>query len=114
MSGLTGDSTDKAHKGWIDLTSFSWGLTATGTSGSSKASFSDFAWTQLVDKSTPTWFLDVASGVRLATTTLDVVSDTPSGQAYSYFQMVFKNTQAQSLAVSGAGSTPVASASMTR
>lgn len=115
IDGIPGESTDRDHKDWIDIESFSWGLTLVssggGGSGVGKASFSDLAWTQYVDISTPKWFLAVATGKHIPTVTLDVVK-VSGGRSDSFFQMIFTGTQGSGLHVSGS-SELFASASMT-
>ena len=115
IDGVPGESTDKDHKDWIDIESFSWGLTlitsAGGGGGTGKASFSDLAWTQHVDVSTPKWFLAVATGKHVKTVTLDVVK-VNGGRNDSFFQMIFNDTLGSSLHISGGGDL-FASASMT-
>lgn len=106
IDGIPGESTQVDHKAWIDIDSFSWGLklvtsTSGGGSGVGKASFSDLAWTQAVDISTPKWFLAVATGKHIPTVTLDVTRVGSSGRNDSFFQMIFTNTQGTGLTVNG-------------
>ncbi|WP_293504530.1 type VI secretion system tube protein Hcp [Roseateles sp.] len=111
IDGLQGDSTDARHKDWIDIESFSWGLTLATSGGSvGKATFSDLAWTQAVDSSTPAWFLDVATGKHIRTTTLDVVKAGEGGA--SFFQMIFTDTVGTGLRITGSGDGLMADASM--
>lgn len=112
IDGIPGESTDKDHKDWIDIESFSWGLTLVSSGGIGKASFSDLAWAQHVDVSTPKWFLAVASGKHVKTVTLDVVK-VSAGRNDSFFQMIFSDTLGSSLHISGGGGDLFASASMT-
>lgn len=112
ISGIPGDSVDKNHPNWINLDSFSWGLTNVAGSGASKATFNDFAWTQGVDSSTPKWFLAVATGQEIPTVTLDVTAPNSAGAPYSFFQMIFTKTQATGLKITGSGAAPEADASM--
>jgi len=61
LDGIQGESTDQKHKNWIDIFSFSAGISqqGAGSIGSSgqrvagKADFHDFTVTKRVDKSTP-------------------------------------------------------------
>jgi len=116
IDGIPGESTDKDHKDWIDIESFSWGLTlvTSGAGGAStgKATFSDLSWTQYVDVSTPKWFVQVATGKHIPTVTLDVVK-VSGGRSDSFFQMIFTNTLGSGLHVNGVGSDLFESASMT-
>jgi type VI secretion system Hcp family effector len=118
IDGIKGASVDAKHKDWIDIESFSWGLTlvpATGGggagSGAGKASFSDLAWTQYVDVSTPKFFLNVATGKHMPKATLDVVR-VGGKVSESYFQMIFTDTVATALSIGGGGDALMASAAM--
>lgn len=112
IDGIPGESLDVNHKNWIDVTSFSWGLSlATGPNGVGKASFDDLSWQQGVDASTPKWFLAVATGQTIATVTLDVTRPNDTGRSDSFFQMIFTKTQGTGLRIDGSD-TLVADASM--
>jgi type VI secretion system secreted protein Hcp len=58
IDGVTGESTDKGHEGWIEVMSFSWGATNAGSSGrggggAGKVQFQDFHFVKRTDKSSP-------------------------------------------------------------
>lgn len=114
IDGIKGESTDKDHKDWIDIESFSWGLTlvTSGAGGNTvgKATFSDLAWIQHVDVSTPKWFVQVATGKHIPAVTLDVAKVT-AGRSDVFFEMIFTNTIGTGLTVSG-GADLMANASM--
>lgn len=118
IDGIKGSSTDKDHKDWIDIESFSWGLTlVTSTAGGGgsvgKASFSDLSWSQHVDISTPKWLLNVATGKHIPKVTLDVTRPDGELAGASFFQMIFTDTLGSSLQVSGSGDSLIAFGSMT-
>jgi len=90
---------------WSDVATFSWGLSNSGGasgSGSGRAAFQDFSWTQRVDTSIPPLFLAVATGKQIDTVTFDVLKAT-GGKTSSalYFEMIFSDAQATSLSVTG-------------
>jgi len=68
IDGVEGESTDDQHKGEIDVLSWSWGLTQTGTmahgggGGEGKANFNDFNFMHHIDKSSPVLMQACASG----------------------------------------------------
>jgi type VI secretion system secreted protein Hcp len=69
IDGIEGESTDAAHKGEIDVESWSWGVTNTGSSsggggggGAGKASFQDFHFVTKISKASPKLFLAAATG----------------------------------------------------
>jgi type VI secretion system secreted protein Hcp len=71
IEGIEGESTDAKHKNWIDVESWSWGETQTGTvspgsgGGSGKVAFQDVHFTTKVTKASPALFLACASGQHL-------------------------------------------------
>ncbi|MDP1849301.1 MAG: type VI secretion system tube protein Hcp [Solirubrobacteraceae bacterium] len=68
INGIKGESTDKAHKDAIDISSFSFGVTNSGSAqvggglGAGKASFSSFKFNKLYDSSSPALFEGTATG----------------------------------------------------
>ncbi|RZU02192.1 Hcp family type VI secretion system effector [Rivibacter subsaxonicus] len=105
IGDLRGESTQIDHAGWIDVDSFSWGLSnpAPPVGGAvGRATFSDFSWDQALDTSTVPLFVAVASGQLFPQATFDVVSSA-GAVPQTFFQMVFDNAQATSLRLSGYG-----------
>ena len=107
FDGINGESLYRPVSGsldnWSDVANFSWGLTNIGSasgSGSGKAVFQDFSWTQRVDTGIPPLFLAVATGQRIDTVTFDVLKAT-GGKTSSalYFEMIFSDAHADSLSV---------------
>ncbi len=74
--GIKGESTDGKHKGEIDVLSWSWGVSQTGTShggggsGAGKANVQDLSFTKPIDKSSPLLFQMCCTGAPIATATL--------------------------------------------
>jgi type VI secretion system secreted protein Hcp len=72
LEGVKGESVDKTHKGKIDILSWSWGLSNTGTlhhgsgGGAGKASFQDITVTKYVDAASPNLMLYCAGGKHFA------------------------------------------------
>lgn len=72
LDGIKGESADDKHKGEIDIESFSWGLSQTGSgsrgsgSGTGKVDIADITIQKLVDKSSPTLMLACANGKHIA------------------------------------------------
>jgi type VI secretion system secreted protein Hcp len=68
IDGIKGESRDDRHKDEIDIESFSWGETQSGTfgvgggGGSGKVSMQDFHFTMTVNKASPALFLACAQG----------------------------------------------------
>jgi type VI secretion system secreted protein Hcp len=76
IEGIQGESTDSKHKGEIELTSFSWGVTnstshAIGSgAGSGKVSFQDFQFTAASSKASPQLLANSVKGTRVNTAVL--------------------------------------------
>lgn len=64
ITGITGESLDSNHKGWIEVTSFSHGLShpSTGTAGGTKVAHADFALGKYLDKASLPLNLKVNQG----------------------------------------------------
>lgn len=71
LDGIDGESTDAAHKDSIEVMSFSFGATQTGSlasgggGGSGKVQFQDFHFTENTSKASPKLFLACASGQHI-------------------------------------------------
>jgi type VI secretion system secreted protein Hcp len=71
IDGIDGESTDVSHKGEIDVASWSWGVSQSGTSGggggggAGKASFQDFHFVMQMSKATPKLLQACASGMHI-------------------------------------------------
>jgi type VI secretion system secreted protein Hcp len=76
VDGIEGESTNVAHKGEIDVLSWSWGVTAQaapGGGGAGKASFQDFQFVTRISKASPRLFLSCATGTHHKTASLSGV-----------------------------------------
>jgi type VI secretion system secreted protein Hcp len=71
ITGVDGESTDAKHKNWLDVESWSWGETQTGSvshgggGGAGKVSMQDFNFVTRVSKASPKLFLACATGEHL-------------------------------------------------
>ncbi|MDP9281493.1 MAG: type VI secretion system tube protein Hcp [Chloroflexota bacterium] len=76
IGDIKGESLDDKHKDEIDVMSFSWGLSQTGTlasgggAGTGKAQFQDLHFTSNMSKASPKLFLACASGEHIKEATL--------------------------------------------
>ena len=79
IEGIEGESIDDRHKGEIDIMSFSWGMSNSGTfasgggSGAGKVSFGSIRLNTPVSKASPMIFESVATGKHFPTVTLSAV-----------------------------------------
>jgi type VI secretion system secreted protein Hcp len=71
IDGISGESTDAAHKGEIDVQAWSWGVSqsrpaSSGSGGGAgKASFQDFHFVTKISKASPSLFLACATGTHI-------------------------------------------------
>lgn len=71
LDGIDGESQDDKHKGEIDIQSFSWGATQSGSfaygggGGAGKVSMQDFHFTMRVNKASPKLMLACATGQHI-------------------------------------------------
>lgn len=80
IDGIPGESTDDKHKDWIEVLSFSHGVSqrasgsaSTGGGASSeRADFSDFSIVKALDKASPKIFEATSTGKHIATVTVEL------------------------------------------
>ena len=106
IDGIEGESTSDKHKGWIDIDSFSWGVSNTGSVGGGgnavgRPSFAPFSWTQVLDKSTVPLLVAVASGETYKDATFEALSTSGSKADGAFFKMKFEDVQFTSLKTGG-------------
>jgi len=76
IAGAPGESADHKHKGEIDVLSYSWGVSQTGTmaygggGGAGKANFHDFSFMMRMNKATPKLMQACANGSHIPTAIL--------------------------------------------
>jgi type VI secretion system secreted protein Hcp len=72
IDGIKGEATDKVHAGKIQLLSFSWGASNTGSfasnsgGGAGKVTFSDFSFAMNINKASPELMLSCATGKHIS------------------------------------------------
>lgn len=90
IDSIPGECNDKGHEGWIQLLSFSHGVSQVGTNlggggargSSGKAQHQDFHFTKFVDKATPKLALHCSNGVNLKKVTVDICRQVDTRIAY--------------------------------
>lgn len=66
INSISGESKDTAHQGWIDVTSYSWGVRRKGEgSGPGKANYRNLATHCYIDKATSAALLFASNGNRI-------------------------------------------------
>jgi len=107
IDGLPGESTDVKHKGELDLESFSWGETQTGSAGhgsgagAGKVMPQDFVFVKRLDKSSPVLFIACATGMHYKTVVL-TARKAGAGQQ-EYLQIKMEDCMVSSYQTSGGG-----------
>ena len=106
IEGLDGESADDKHEQWIEVLSFSHGLSqpaATSSAGGSRSSarceHDDFRIVKLLDKTSPKLALYASNSLHLTTVTLELVS--PGTSPMRYMQYVLKDVIVTSFDVRG-------------
>ena len=78
IGDIKGESFDDKHKGEIEVLSWSWGVTQSGTmahgggGGEGKANFNDFNFTHHIDKASPVLLKACATGEHIKEATITV------------------------------------------
>jgi len=103
FTGIDGESQDRDHRGWSDISSVAWGVSVTAPSGGGGAGrpvFNDLSWNQVVDTSLPPLFTDIVTGRRITKVLVDFTT-TVNERELTYFEMEFRNVSLTSLDLSG-------------
>jgi len=108
LDGIKGEALDATHKNEIDILSWSWGMTQSGTThvggggGGGKVAVQDLHVTKYVDKSSPTLMLFCANGKHIASGQLTVRK--AGEHPLEYLKVELKEILVTSLTTGGSGS----------
>ncbi len=91
IDGIEGESSASGHKGEIDISAWSWGVSATGQNqqgggGAGKAEFQDFHFVTAISKASPALFLACATGTHIKTASLSGVRGAGKVKATPFLQ----------------------------
>lgn len=108
IAGIKGESTDDKHKDWIEILSYSWGVSqlASATQSSAgggttqRADFRDFSISKLADIATPLLFKFCAQGNHIDEIKFELCRSA-GDQKLVYMTYTFKNVVISSLVISG-------------
>jgi type VI secretion system secreted protein Hcp len=109
IDGISGESQNKAHKGEIDIESFSWGLqnpttlSAGGGAGAGKAQFSEFKITKHVDQASPKLFISCAEGRHIKFATLTGFRGDARGTSQPFYKVHLEDVLVSSYQSGGSG-----------
>ena len=104
FDGIEGESTTR-HEGEIDILSFSWGMSQSGTmqtargGGAGKVSVNDLVFTKYVGKSSPVLMEAVASGRHIPTVVLEIERGPGGEERFPYLKYELKNVLVTSYSV---------------
>jgi type VI secretion system secreted protein Hcp len=105
LDGIKGESGDSKHKDEIEIESFSWGETNSGTfstgagGGAGKVLMQDFHFVKKLDKSSPVLFLSCATGKHIPTAVL--TARKAGGEQQEYLTVKMNDVLVSSYQVGG-------------
>lgn len=105
IEGIKGESTDDKHKDEIDVESFSWGVSQTGTrsGGVGKVALQDFHFAKLISKASPVLFQTCASGEHIKEAVFVGEAANPRGPGGpTFFKATFRDVIVSSYQEAGA------------
>ncbi len=111
IKGIEGESSDKDHKGEIDVQSWSWGETQSGThssgggGGAGRVSMQDFHFTMKVNKATPKLMLACATGEHIPEAILTCRK--AGGKQEAYLKVTMSDLLVSSYQTGGAASSDI-------
>ena len=116
LGDIKGESKDSKHGGEIEVLSWSWGLSQTGSmsygggGGAGKANFSDLNFMHNIDKASPVLMLKCATGEHIKEATL--VSRKAGKTQQEYLIIKLNDILITSVQTSGSSEIPTESVSM--
>jgi type VI secretion system secreted protein Hcp len=109
IGAIKGESQDVKHKDEIEVLSWSWGVTQSGSmahgggGGQGKASFQDFNFTHHIDKASPVLMKSCATGVHIKDATITVRKAGKGQQEYLVIKMSDVIVTGVALSIGGDG-----------
>lgn len=119
IGAIRGESRDAKHKDEIDVLSWSWGVSQSGTAspggsaGAGKASFHDFNFTHHVDRASPLLMKACATGEHVKDATITVRKAGQGQQEYLTIKMTGLQVTSVSTSVSAEGDATMESVVLT-
>jgi type VI secretion system secreted protein Hcp len=107
IDGIDGESTKSKAEGWIEILSFSNGVSNTSSAahgtgmGTGKADVSSITIQKIVDKASPLLFLNCCGGNHIKKTQLQVRETTGGNTTETYFQYDLENVLIDSVSWGG-------------
>jgi type VI secretion system secreted protein Hcp len=107
IGDLKGESRDKTHAGEIDVLSWSWGCSNSGSAhmgggaGAGKANVQDLSFNKYIDKSSPSLMLACCQGTHYDTATLIVRK--AGGKPLEYLKVTITEVLISAVSTGGSG-----------
>ena len=108
LGDIKGESTDKAHKDEIEMLSWSWGLSQSGTmhmgtgGGAGKVSVQDLSFTKYSDKASPPIMAACTKGTHIAKAVL-TVRKAGGDNPLEYYKITLEGVLVSSFSTGGSG-----------
>ncbi|MEJ1157585.1 Hcp family type VI secretion system effector [Prosthecomicrobium sp. N25] len=109
FKGVKGESQDTDHKDWIDVFSWSWGLSNAGTAsvgsglGAGKAVVQDFHFTKPCDTSSADIAKNLLQGKHFDTAEMHLRKSTGQEKGLLYYKVKFEHVYITSFQLGGSG-----------
>ncbi|NND58752.1 MAG: type VI secretion system tube protein Hcp [Gammaproteobacteria bacterium] len=109
LDAIAGESEDDDHEGWIDILSWSWGLSQAasahigGGGTAAQCSVQDLSFVKWVDKSTPALLHSCASGKHVAKAELHCTKSGGDNKALDYIVLKMDDVIISSVSAGGSG-----------
>ncbi|GAB3412897.1 type VI secretion system tube protein Hcp [Erwinia aphidicola] len=106
VDGITGESKDARHPGWIQVESFGWGATQPSAievgsgGGAGKVKFRDLTVNAFIDKATPNLLRYVSNGKHI--NSVELSSCKAGGEQLEYFKINLKQVMVTDVVFNGA------------
>lgn len=107
IDDIKGEATDAKHKDTIDILSWSWGMSQSGSthmgggSGAGKVNVQDISFTKYIDKSSPNLMRACATGKHFKQATLTVRK--AGGKQLEYVRITLNDLIVTSISTGGSG-----------
>ncbi len=109
IDGIKGESTEEAHKDWIEVGSVQWGIgraISSPTGGNREASapsISEITLTKTLDSTSPALFLNAVGGGASGgvTVKLHLVETTAGGTGTVFYELILSNVLVSGISTSG-------------
>ena len=111
LDGIEGESADSKHKGEIDIQSFSWGATQSGTfaggggGGAGKVAMQDFHFVMQVNKASPKLMLACANGEHIPKAVM--ICRKAGKEQQEYMKWTFTDVLVSSYQTGGSGQSDI-------